>query len=64
MKNVARRAPSFNPLPLFEWAGCRVTTQLNTATTVVRVIARRHNLPIHLARLICDLSGIGDGGAR
>ena len=49
-------APS---LDLFEWARLH---DLEAAPLAVRHVARRFGLEVHVAQLVSELSGLGEGG--
>ena len=49
-------APS---LDLFEWARLH---ELEATPLAVRHLVRRFGLDVHVAQLVCELSGLGEGG--
>ena len=56
---LARPRPNGNPdpLPLWQWADTQELLSPNSS--VVRIIRRKHHLPLLRARLVADLVGLG-----
>ena len=60
-KRAARRnVGTFDPLPLLAWADARDRRY----AMPVRIVAARHGLTLATAATVCELAGIGNGGAR